>query len=51
MANYDLTQLSYAGRFLLITVLLLAGGIVGVAYYYKDSALSALKDWYPSDRP
>ncbi len=37
-------------RFILITLLLLSGALVGVFSYYKDSALAALKDWYPSDK-
>ncbi len=38
-------------RFLVITILLLSGALIGMASYYKDSAVAALKDWYPSDRP
>jgi hypothetical protein len=37
-------------KFLLITMLLLSGALIGVASYYKDSAITALKDWYPSDK-
>jgi len=44
-------DISYQGRFLLISILLLSGAIVGVASFYKDSAVAALKDWYPSERP
>jgi hypothetical protein len=43
-------EISYDNRFLLISVLLLGGAIVGVASYYKDSAINALKDWYPSEK-
>lgn len=38
-------------RFLLISILLLSGALVGLCSYYKDSAVAALKDWYPSERP
>ncbi len=38
-------------RFLVISILLLSGAVIGLASYYKDSALATLKDWYPSDRP
>jgi hypothetical protein len=38
-------------RFLVITILLLSGALIGVASFYKDSAVATLKDWYPSDRP
>jgi hypothetical protein len=43
-------DISFANRFLLITTLLLSGALVGVASYYKDSAITALKDWYPSSK-
>ncbi len=43
----DLTQ---SHRFLFISILFLSGAVIGVAFYYKDSAISALKDWYPSER-
>jgi hypothetical protein len=38
-------------RFLVATILLLSGALIGLASFYKDSAVAALKDWYPSDRP
>jgi hypothetical protein len=38
-------------RFLVTTILLLSGALIGLASFYKDSAVAALKDWYPSDRP
>jgi len=38
-------------RFLIISILLLSGAVIGLCSYYKDAALSALKDWYPSERP
>jgi len=51
ITNVDPSEISYRDRFLLISVLLLGGAMVGVASYYKDSAITALKDWYPSDKP
>ncbi len=50
ITNVNPNEISYANRFLLISTLLLSGAIVGVASYYKDSAVAALKDWYPSDK-
>ncbi len=38
-------------RFLVTSILLLSGALVGLASFYKDSAVATLKDWYPSDRP
>ena len=49
--NVDPNKMSYPGRFLLISTLLLSGALVGVVHYYKDSAITALKDWYPSEKP
>ena len=46
----DINTISYRDRFLLISVLLLSGALVGLASYYKDSAVAALKDWYPSGK-
>jgi hypothetical protein len=40
----------YLHRLVLILILLLGGALIGVAFYYKDSALTALKDWYPSEK-
>jgi hypothetical protein len=51
ITNVDPNQIGYDQRFLLISTLLLSGALVGVASYYKDSAVAALKDWYPSDKP
>lgn len=48
--NVDFTAMSYKDRFLLISILLLSGALVGVASFYKDSAVAALKDWYPSGK-
>jgi hypothetical protein len=49
--NVDPNKISDGNRFLLVSVLLLSGAVIGVASYYKDSAVAALKDWYPSDKP
>ncbi len=38
-------------RFLVTTILLLSGAVIGLAFFYKDNALATLKDWYPSDGP
>ncbi len=43
-------EISYRDRFLLVSVLMLGGALIGVASYYKDSAISALRDWYPSEK-
>ena len=51
ICNVDPSDISFSNRFLLITILLLSGSLIGMAFYYKDSALAALKDWYPSDKP
>ena len=50
LTNVDLNEISYGSKFLLISLLLLSGAVVGVASYYKDSAITALKDWYPSGK-
>jgi hypothetical protein len=50
ITNVDPNAISYGNRFLLISILLLSGALVGLASYYKDSAIAALKDWYPSGR-
>ena len=51
ITNVDPTEISDRNRFLLVTILLLSGALIGLASYYKDSAIAALKDWYPSDKP
>jgi len=51
LSGIDTAHISYRNRFLLISVLLLSGALIGVASYYKDSAMAALRDWYPSDNP
>ena len=48
--NVDPNAMSFPEKFLLITMLLLSGALIGVGSYYKDSAIAALKDWYPSDK-
>ena len=49
LSDFDLAHISYGNRFLLISTLLLSGALIGVAFYYKDSAMAALRDWYPSE--
>ena len=51
LSNVDPSPFSYQNRFLLLTLLLLSGSLIGLVYFYRDSALAALKDWYPSDKP
>ena len=51
LTDVDPNAYTYTNRFLLITLLLLSGAMIGVAFYYKDSAVAALKDWYPSEKP
>ena len=51
ISNVDPNAISYSNRFLLVSILLLSGSLIGVASYYKDSAVAALKDWYPSEKP
>ncbi len=50
LANIDPAEISYRDRFFLISILLLGGALVGLFSFYKDSALAALKDWYPSGK-
>jgi hypothetical protein len=50
MAGVNAGEVLPRDRFLLISILLLSGSLVGVASYYKDSAIAALKDWYPSQK-
>ena len=51
LSDVDPNSYTYSNRFLLTTLLLLSGALVGLAFYYKDSAVAALKDWYPSEKP
>jgi len=51
LSDVDPNAFSYGNKFLLVTTLLLSGALIGVAFYYKDSAVAALKDWYPSEKP
>ncbi len=50
LLNVDPNRYSNDNKYLLVTMLLLSGALVGVGSYYKDSAIAALKDWYPSDK-
>lgn len=51
LTNVDPNAFRPRDRFILITLLLLSGALIGVASYYKDSAMAMLKDWYPSEKP
>jgi uncharacterized membrane protein len=51
LTDVDPNQISYKNRFLLISILFLSGALIGMASYYKDSAVAVLKDWYPSESP
>lgn len=37
-------------RMIAVIFLMLSGGMIGVTAYYKDSAIEAMKDWFPSER-
>ncbi|PTX91913.1 hypothetical protein DB346_23435 [Verrucomicrobia bacterium LW23] len=37
-------------RFAFVIFLILSGGMLGAIFYYKDTAINTLKDWFPSDR-
>jgi hypothetical protein len=50
LTDIDFNEISYRGKFLIVTILLLGGALIGMASYYKDSAVAALKDWYPSEK-
>jgi hypothetical protein len=50
LTNIDPSGISYRDRFILISMLLLGGALIGMASYYKDSAVAVLKDWYPSEK-
>ncbi len=39
---------NYLARFYVVIFLILAGGLIGVVSYYRDSAIEAIKDWIPS---
>jgi uncharacterized membrane protein YccC len=34
-------------RFFTAVFLMLAGGIVGMVFYYRDTSLEGVKDWFP----
>jgi len=50
LSDVDPSKFNYQSRFFLISILLLGGALVGMFSYYKDSAMAALKDWYPSGK-
>jgi hypothetical protein len=35
-------------RAMTVIFLLLSGGLIGVSAFYKDAAIKAMKDWFPS---
>jgi hypothetical protein len=37
-------------RSMVVMFLILSGGMFGTLFYYKDSALEGIKDWFPSQR-
>jgi hypothetical protein len=39
----------YIARFIVVIFLILSGGLIGVVFYYRDSAMAAIKDWFPSE--
>jgi hypothetical protein len=49
-AGVNAGDISSQKRFVLVSVLMLGGALIGVASYYKDTAIAALRDWYPSEK-
>jgi hypothetical protein len=37
-------------RWSFVIFLILSGAMLGAVFYYKDAGISALKDWFPSQR-
>ncbi len=37
-------------RFLVVIFLILSGGLIGTVFYYRDSAIATVKDWFPSEK-
>lgn len=37
-------------RFIVVIFLLLSGSMLGTVFYYKDTAIETLKDWFPSEK-
>lgn len=35
-------------RAITVVFLLLSGGLIGISAFYKDAAIEAMKDWFPS---
>ena len=50
LSGVDFNQMTYLQKFVIVTILLLGGALIGLASFYKDSAVAALKDWYPSEK-
>jgi hypothetical protein len=44
------TPNDYFARFFVVIFLILSGGLVGTVYYYRDSAMDTIKDWFPSGK-
>ena len=40
----------YTHRFIICILLLLAGAVIGMVGYYKDSTINSMKDWFPSEK-
>lgn len=40
----------HLARGMVVLFLILSGGMFGTLFYYKDSAIEGLKDWFPSKR-
>jgi hypothetical protein len=45
---YGWTTADRSDRWLMVIFLVLCGGLLGVMAYYKDAAIEAMKDWFPS---
>ena len=39
----------FFGRFFVVIFLILSGSMIGVVFFYRDTALKAIKDWLPSE--
>jgi hypothetical protein len=39
----------FFGRFFVVIFLILSGSMIGVVFYYRDSAMETIKDWFPSE--
>jgi hypothetical protein len=50
LSGVDFNQMTYLQKFVIVTILLHGGALIGLASFYKDTAVAALKDWYPSEK-